>query len=386
MSEPARHDASAGWRAWLAALRPAVQAIDARERVRVVCGVALGLFVAGAVSRAWAGPNASAWLMAPLGASAVLVFALPASPLAQPWAVVGGNTLSALAALAVAAALPGPPPVVTAVAAAAAVAVMLAARCLHPPGGAVAVLTMLTAAGDWRFAFFPVLANSALLVAAGLAYNRATGRPYPHPQREAPPAEAGIAHRITEADLDAVLARYNQVLAVPRDDLRELLEQAEMHAHGRRLEQLRSADVMTRDPVTVSFGTPLQQAWSLMHDRGIKALPVVDRSRRIAGIVTLADFMRAAEIGRHQDLGPRLRRLLRATAGAPSDKPEVVGQIMTRSVRVASAERSLAELVPVFSSTGHHHLPVLDAELRLVGMLTQTDVVRALLRTDLPAA
>jgi CBS domain-containing membrane protein len=36
------------------------------------------------------------WLMASLGASALLVFVLPQSPMAQPWAVITGNTLSAL--------------------------------------------------------------------------------------------------------------------------------------------------------------------------------------------------------------------------------------------------------------------------------------------------
>ena len=51
---------------------------------------------------------------------------------------------------------------------------------------------------------------------------------------------------------------------------------------------------------------------------------------------------------------------------------------MTRQVRVASAERPLADLVPLFSSTGHHHVPVIDGERRLVGMITQSDVVKSL--------
>jgi CBS domain-containing membrane protein len=38
------------------------------------------------------------------------------------------------------------------------------------------------------------------------------------------------------------------------------------------------------------------------------------------------------------------------------------------------------DLVPVFSTHGHHHLPVVDEELRLVGIVTQTDVLRALMR------
>ena len=69
-----------------------------------------------------------------------------------------------------------------------------------------------------------------------------------------------------------------------------------------------------------------------------------------------------------------------------SDKPEVVGQIMTRRVQVVSIDRSLASLVPVFSTTGHHHIPVIGADGALVGILTQTDVVRALRRFAEPPA
>ncbi|MFO1253495.1 MAG: HPP family protein [Inhella sp.] len=65
-----------------------------RERARAALGALLGL-LATALITAWLAP-ASPWLVAPLGASAVLVFAVPASPLAQPWAVLGGNGLSAL--------------------------------------------------------------------------------------------------------------------------------------------------------------------------------------------------------------------------------------------------------------------------------------------------
>ena len=69
------------------------------ERVRAVLGAALGVLFAAGISL-WASPDPALWLIAPIGASAVLVFTAPASPLAQPWPVVGGNTLSALVGVA----------------------------------------------------------------------------------------------------------------------------------------------------------------------------------------------------------------------------------------------------------------------------------------------
>ena len=68
-----------------------------------------------------------------------------------------------------------------------------------------------------------------------------------------------------------------------------------------------------------------------------------------------------------------------------ADKPEVVGQIMTRSVRVASADRHIVELVPLFSEGGHHHVPIIDEAQRLVGIITQSDLVRALYRAARPS-
>lgn len=364
------------WRQWLGWLQPVALPIDARERWRVALGVGFGVLVAGLLSWTAAG---SVWLAAPLGASAVIVFALPTSPLAQPWAVVGGNAVSALVGIAVVHAVPQGvwPPLAPALAAGLAVGAMLALRCLHPPGAAVALVAVLSLVTQWRFAWMPVALNSVLLVAAGTVYNRLTGRDYPHRQR--PPAQpAGQRARFSDADIDRVLARYNQVLDVPRDELRALLEGAETEAYRRRLGELTCDEVMSRNVIAVEFGTPLQEAWGLLRREGIKALPVVDRWRHVVGVVTLADFMRNAELDLHEGFDMRLRRLLRPTPGPESAKPEVVGQIMSRSVRVVSADRALGELVPLFSGTGHHHIPVVDRERRLVGILTQTDLVRAL--------
>lgn len=105
-----------------------------------------------------------------------------------------------------------------------------------------------------------------------------------------------------------------------------------------------------------------------MRARQVKALPVIDRSRHIVGIVTLADFVRA----------------LMPDTPAAAAAPGLVGAIMTRRVRVASEQLHVIELLPLFSEGGHHHLPVVDARQHLVGILTQSDVVRALHRAVRP--
>jgi len=367
-------------RAWI----PGPSTVNARERLRATGGAAAGLLFTALICLWMLGPSPSgSWLIAPLGASAVLVFAQPASPLAQPWPVIGGNTLSALVGVACVHWLPGGP-WVGALATALAIALMFALRCLHPPGGAMALLTVLTHTLPFRFALFPAMLSSALLVLAGVLYNSATGRRYPHVQLAPKPSAADS--RFSSADIDAVLARYNQVLDISRDDLESLIRQTEIQSWHRRLGTVRCAEVMSRELVAVEFGTPLQEAWSLMHTRHIKALPVVDRTRRVAGIITQADFFRHIDLRHHEGLGGRVRAFIRATRTVTSSKPEVVGQIMTRQVRVMSEDRALAELVPLFSEGGHHHIPIIDAERRLIGMITQSDFVRALYRAVGPEA
>jgi CBS domain-containing membrane protein len=371
---------------WLQSLRPARTRINARERWRIVVGAFLGILLTGVVCQVAGGTAIASlpWLVAPMGASAVLVFGVPASPLAQPWSVVGGNTLSALVGIACARWL-GPPELAAAVAVGAAIALMLALRCLHPPGGAAALMMVLGGITDPWFAVFPVLLNAVLLASAGMAYNNATRRPYPHRQLPVPAEKDGARQAsAADADLDAVLARYNQVLDVSRDDLQALLEQMKWQAYQRKLAGVRCADIMSRDLVTVSHSTPLAQAWALLRERRIKALPVVDADFRIVGIVTLADFMRAADLDGYPGMDSKLRKLLSEVG--PSGKPAVVGQIMTRQVRVAGLYRYLVDLVPLFGGTGHHHLPIIGEDGRLVGIITQSDMVAALFEPPTPPA
>ncbi len=363
---------------WLRAFRPAQLPVDARERLRAVLGALLGMLVAALLSHMAAGALTSAiWLVAPLGASAVLVFAVPASPLAQPWAVVGGNTLSALAGI-LCCVFIQQPALAAAVAVALAIGVMFQLRCLHPPGGAMALLMVLTHVTQFQFAWFPAMTNSVLLVLAGIVYNSMTGRRYPHVQVVDQHKSNTSNSRFSSTDLDVVLARYNQVLDVSRDDLESILQATEMESYRRRVGEIRCADIMSRQLITVDYAATLEEAWGLMHEHRIKALPVVDKQRRILGIVTLADFMRHANVNAHDHLADRLRLLLRRTTTLHTDKPEVVGQIMTSQVRVASEDRHVVELLPLFSEGGHHHIPIIDTTSRLVGIITQSDFVRVL--------
>lgn len=374
---------------WLHGFLPAPPTIDHRERLRACVGALFGIGLTGLISYLlFGGPRETLWLIAPMGASAVLAFAAPASPLAQPWAIVGGNIMAAAIGVSCAKLIPFAVPA-AAIAVALTIAAGFALRCLHPPSGAIALTAVLggpaIAALGYGFVALPVALNSVLLMLVALAFNNATGRRYPHAQQverrndhgtRDPPPTARLS--FTEADLDTVLQRYNQVLDVSRDDLEALITQTEMQACSRRLGDIRCGAIMSRDLVTVVFGTELEEAWQLMRQHQIKALPVLDRARRVIGIVTQADFLRSADLARYAGIGAALRRFLHRTPSTHTDKAEVVGVIMTAKVKTVHIDTPIVHLVPLMSDTGLHHIPVVDDERRLVGIVTQSDLVAAL--------
>jgi len=375
-------------RAWW----PPRASIDMRERLRSCMGAMLGILATGWVG-AWAvgAGVGSLWLMAPMGASAVLLFAVPASPLAQPWSIVGGNLVAAVIGVTCAKFF-ALPLLAACVALPLTVAAMFALRCVHPPSGAVALLGAVGGPQvhslGYLFVLTPVMLNTACLLGMALAYNRLVGRRYPHRVQAADPRPARDAdniHRMgfTPADLRAALAESNQLLDVSEDDLEALFRKTEMQAYSRRFGNTLCRQLMLAEPPAVEYGTELAEAWRLLGQHTVDALPVVDRGRRVVGIVTRSDFLRHAGLDDARSISQRLRSFLRRTPHSHSSKHEVVGQIMTAPVRTAHESLPIVELVPLMTEQGFRELPVVNDNRRLVGMVTQSDLVAALYETSL---
>ena len=150
------------------------------ERLRAGIGAFIGLILVLTIAKYLGELNrVDEWLMASLAASALLVFVLPQSPMAQPWAVIAGNTLSAIAGISINHLFTQP---LVAMPAAAMLSIwgMFILRCLHPPAAAVALIAVLSQTMGFRYAFFPVFIDSVLLVLAGTVYSNLTGKSYPN--------------------------------------------------------------------------------------------------------------------------------------------------------------------------------------------------------------
>lgn len=147
-----------------------------RQRSLSWLGALLALTLLSLLS-AWSG---MVLLAAPLGASSVLLFGYPASPLAQPRNIVLGNLVGALVSVAAVAWL-GQGPLVIALAVGFTVLLGQQLRCLHPPAGGLAFLGVALGATP-LFVLTPVLSGSLLLVLIAAAFSRWVkgALPYPH--------------------------------------------------------------------------------------------------------------------------------------------------------------------------------------------------------------
>lgn len=210
--------------------RPRLAGATLKDRVFACIGALAGIAATGVLARLALGDNPMTALLlaAPMGASAVLLFAVPASPLAQPWPIIGGNTVSALLGVTMAWVIPDPM-IAGAFAVALAIAFMSMLRCLHPPGGAVALTAVIgghaVEAQGFVYALSPVLIDSLILVAAGWLFHHLSGHSYPHrpiPAPAHPPAPLAL----TSADIDAALDAIGEPLDITREDLDVLIEVA----------------------------------------------------------------------------------------------------------------------------------------------------------------
>jgi len=345
---------------------PILAGATLRERLIACIGAVIAIALTGVISGLTMGKGEYvAMLVAPIGASAVLLFAVPSSPLAQPWSIIGGNTISALVGVTVARFVHDPV-IASGLAVALAIAALSFTRCLHPPGGAAALTGIIggpaVAAAGFLFPFVPVALNSIVLVALGLLFHKLSRRNYPHVHQPAannhgttdlPPAER-VGFR--PEDVDAALAALDESFDIDREDLERLLRQVELQAMVRSQRSLLCSDIMSRDVISVPETASADDARKLLLDHNIRTLPVLDADGRLAGAVGL-------------------RELTRAT--------DTVQGVMAKA-GTAAPDAPAMSLLPVLTDGRSHAVVIVDAERQVVGLITQTDMLAAAARLQPP--
>jgi len=150
------------------------QVVSHKERIISGVGAFLGIFIAFIISRQFVGDLNSIIIAASMGSSAVLLFAVPHGSLSQPWALLGGHTLSAIVGVACAQLIENQL-LSASIAVGAAVTVMYYARCIHPPGGATALGAVVGGPAvhelGYQFVITPILLNAVLMLIVAVSFN-----------------------------------------------------------------------------------------------------------------------------------------------------------------------------------------------------------------------
>ena len=144
------------------------------------------------------------------------------------------------------------------------------------------------------------------------------------------------------------------------------------------------ADMMTRDVLTVKPTTPLSTAIKLFVDRHISGLPVVDDEGKLVGVISESDLMwreKGLDLPPHiifLDSVIYLENPLQHDRELHKVLGQTVGEVMTDRPISITIDTTLPMAARIMHDKKIHRLPVVDAEDRPIGILTQSDIVRAI--------
>jgi CBS domain-containing membrane protein len=154
-----------------------------------------------------------------------------------------------------------------------------------------------------------------------------------------------------------------------------LREQLEQQVFFRRLMEMTCAEVMRAPVTSVTESQSIADALNLLDKRRVKLLPVIDAGDHLIGVVTRADL---------QPLDPTIhgvpleRSAIEETERKRRQLP--VSSVMSTDVATVGAATRVADVIPRFTAQGHHHIPVVLDDKKVVGMLTQSDIVAMMCR------
>ncbi len=200
--------------------------VSKREKLVSAVGGLLSILFLMAISRAGLHLPYNTGLVASMGASAVLLFAVPHGQLSQPWPVIGGHCLAAFIGVACAKWI-GTTELAGACAVALSIGVMHQLKCIHPPGGATALTAVLggPAVRDlgFHFVYCPVFANCLVMIGTAIVFNSFFGwRRYPAAwSRKAAPPVGSTAP--SHEEIVAALRQLDSFVDISEDDLVSLV-------------------------------------------------------------------------------------------------------------------------------------------------------------------
>lgn len=221
-----------------------LDSVSNAEKVVASLGGMIGITLIASISYQVTGASGAALIVPSMGASAVLVFAVPHGKLSQPWALIGGNLVSAVVGVTCYKLIPDPF-LAAGLAVGLAIGSMHLLGCVHPPGGATALAAVIGGPAinslGYAYVITPILLNVSIIFAVAVMFNSFfPWRRYPSSAMmrftdQRPTAAASSASVVNKQAIEQALADMDLVVDLTTDDLQRVIQLSLDHARHQRL-------------------------------------------------------------------------------------------------------------------------------------------------------
>jgi len=220
------------------------ESISTAEKLVATIGGVLGITLIAYISYQVTGASGAALIVPSMGASAVLVFAVPHGKLSQPWPLIGGNLVSAIVGVSCYKLIPDPF-IAAGLAVGLAIGFMHVLGCIHPPGGATALAAVIGGPAinslGYSYVISPILLNVTIIFIAAILFNSVfPWRRYPVAAMmrftdKRPAGDAGEAMVVNKQAIEQALADMDLVMDVTTEDLQRVIQLSLDHAQHNQL-------------------------------------------------------------------------------------------------------------------------------------------------------
>ncbi|MEW6657863.1 MAG: CBS domain-containing protein [Thermodesulfobacteriota bacterium] len=197
------------------------------------------------------------------------------------------------------------------------------------------------------------------------------------------PAEPSRVHspEISDEDIFAAMKEIPGYLDITPGDFKEVYQLAWRQARERLLRTAQAREIMTREVAWVRIDAPLQEVAALMARRKVSGVPVVDGSERVVGVISEKDFLRSMSSGGITSfMGVVAQCLKDKGCKALGLRQGKAADLMSAPAVTVAADTQVLEIIKLFKEKGINRAPVLDAQGRLIGIVSRGDLLKLDLR------
>jgi CBS-domain-containing membrane protein len=184
-------------------------------------------------------------------------------------------------------------------------------------------------------------------------------------------------NEICDEDVAAAIKELKLNLSLLADDLQKIYASSWRHAQARCASAMRVRDAMTRNVLSVNKFDDISGTVKLLAEKNISGLPVIDRENRVVGIISEADVV--SMVGSRR--AHTFKEILRSIVGHPLPERKMghlVGDIMTSPAITVYPDTEISEAVRLMDGRRVRRLPVVDKDQRLIGLISRSDIVKAM--------